>query len=114
MKFSQSKPLYDALLKVQQKWEAEGETKEDDFVFAQKKRAVENSLRAMKLGGVGFEEGSPEQIRFKEIKMRFAELSTAFSNNVLDATKMFGLEVTDAKDVEGVPESAKAMWAQAH
>mmetsp|Transcript_23190 Transcript_23190/g.35338 ORF Transcript_23190/g.35338 Transcript_23190/m.35338 type:complete len:566 (+) Transcript_23190:1-1698(+) len=46
--------------------------------------------------------------------MRFAELSTAFSNNVLDATKAWGLEVTDAADVEGVPDSAKAMWAQAH
>jgi len=113
MKFSQSKPLYDALVKVQQGWEGE-ESKEDEFVLAQKKRAVENSLRGMKLGGVGLEEGSPEQIRFKEIKMRFAELSTAYSNNVLDATKMFGLEVTEASDVEGVPESAKAMWAQAH
>jgi len=115
MKFSQSKPLYDALLKVQQRWEEESESKdEDDFVTAQKKRAVENSLRSMKLGGVGFEEGTPEQVRFKEIKMRFAELSTAFSNNVLDATKAFGLEVADADKVEGVPESARAMWAQAY
>jgi len=108
MKFSQSKPLYDALLKVEKGLQGE------DAVSAQKKRAVENSLRGMKLGGVGFEEGTPEQIRFKEIKMRFAELSTAYSNNVLDATKAFGLEVTDASAVEGVPESAKAMWAQAH
>lgn len=114
MKFSQSKPLYDALLKVQTAWEAEGESKEDDFRTMQMKRAVANSVRSMKLGGVGFDEGSPEQARFKEIKMRFAELSTAFSNNVLDATKMFGLEVTDKSDVEGVPESARAMWAQAH
>jgi len=113
MKFSQSKPLYDALLKVQEKWDAE-ESKEDDFVTQQKKRAVENSIRSMKLGGVGFEEGSPEQIRFKEIKMRFAELSTAFSNNVLDATKAFGVDVTDAKSLEGVPESAKGMFAQAY
>jgi len=111
MKFSQSKPMYDALLKVQKTLE---ESKDDDFVLAQKRRAVENSLRGMTLGGVGLEEGSPEQIRFKEIKMRFAELSTAFSNNVLDATKAWGLEVTDAADVEGVPDSAKAMWAQAH
>ena len=113
MKFSQSKPLYDALLKVQKTWETEAGN-DDDFITAQKKRAVENSLRSMTLGGVGLEEGSPEQIRFKEIKMRFAELSTAFSNNVLDATKIFGLDVTDAKDVEGVPESAKAMWAHAY
>ncbi|KAL9187436.1 hypothetical protein ACHAXT_001539 [Thalassiosira profunda] len=113
MKFSQSKPLYNALSKVQKGWEGE-EVREDDFATMQKRRAVENSLRSMTLGGVGLEEGSPEQIRFKEIKMRFAELSTAFSNNVLDATKLFGLEVTDPKVVEGVPESAKGMWAQAH
>jgi len=112
MKFSQSKPLYDALVKVQKGWE-DGEDSTDS-TMAQKKRAVENSLRAMTLGGVGLAEGSPEQVRFKEIKMRFAELSNVFSNNVLDATKAFGFEVTEAKDVEGVPESAKAMWAQAY
>ena len=52
MKFSQSKPLYDALVKVQKKWEEE-DSKEDDFMTAQKKSAVENSLRSMTLGGVG-------------------------------------------------------------
>mmetsp|Transcript_3579 Transcript_3579/g.5170 ORF Transcript_3579/g.5170 Transcript_3579/m.5170 type:complete len:802 (+) Transcript_3579:84-2489(+) len=113
MKFSQSKPVYDALLAVQKGWESE-ESKDDDFVMAQKKRAVANSLRSMTLQGVGLEEGSPEQIRFNEIKLRSAELSTAFSNNVLDATKLFGLTVTDPKSVEGVPDSALAMWAQAH
>jgi oligopeptidase A len=118
MKFSQSKPLYDALLKVQKGWEAadgmEAKDDVDDFAAAQRRRAVENSIRSMKLGGVGFEEGSPEQARYKEIKMRQAELSTAFSNNVLDATKAFGLDVTSPADVEGVPESAAAMWAQAY
>ncbi len=116
MKFSQSKPLYHALLKVQRGWE-EGKVDGgdgDDFATAQRMRAVENYLRSMKLGGVGFEEGSPEQARYKEIKMRQAELSTAFSNNVLDATKAFGLVVTSPADVAGVPESATAMWAQAY
>lgn len=113
MKFSQSKPVYDALTAVQKGWESE-ESKDDDFVMLQKQRAVANSLRSMTLQGVGLEEGSPEQIRFNEIKLRSAELSTAFSNNVLDATKLFGLTVTDPKSVEGVPDSALAMWAQAY
>jgi oligopeptidase A len=113
MKFSQSKPVYDALMAVQKKWEYE-EKKDDDFVMAQKQRAVSNSLRSMTLQGVGLAEGSPEQKRFNEIKLRFAELSTAFSNNVLDATKLFGLTVTNPQSVEGVPDSALAMWAQAH
>jgi oligopeptidase A len=116
MKFSQSKPLYEALLKVQKGWEEEGKEDggDDDFAAAQRRRAVENSLRSMKLGGVGFEEGSPEQVRYKEIKMRQAELSTAFSNNAMDATKAFGLAVMNPADVAGVPESAIAMWAQAY
>jgi len=113
MKFSQSKPVYDALMAVQKGWESE-EKKDDDFIMAQKQRAVSNSLRSMKLQGVGLAEGSPEQTRFNEIKLRFAELSTAFSNNVLDATKLFGLTVTDPKSLEGVPDSALAMWASAH
>lgn len=113
MKFSQSKPVYDALMAVQKGWESE-EKKDDDFIMAQKQRAVSNSLRSMKLQGVGLAEGSLEQTRFNEIKLRFAELSTAFSNNVLDATKLFGLTVTDPKSLEGVPDSALAMWASAH
>merc|ERR1712232_1492933 len=90
-KISQSKPIYDALVKVQDSLQGE-ESKEDDFVLGQKKRAVEKNIRSMTLGGVGLEDGSPEQIRFKEIKMRMAEISNSFSNNVLDATKAFGLE----------------------
>ena len=40
MKFSQSKPLYDALVKVQKGWE-DSEGKEDgDFVTTHKKQAV--------------------------------------------------------------------------
>lgn len=53
-KFSQSKPLYDALSAIEEQWGSE--TKEDDdFLTQQKRRAVENSLRGMKLGGVGLE-----------------------------------------------------------
>ena len=44
--------------------------------------------------------------------MRLSELSTAFSNNVLDATKAFELVVTDAADVEGLPPSAKGAAAE--
>ena len=43
---------------------------------------------------------------------QLAELSTTFSNNVLDATKAFALDLTDAADVEGLPASARALYAQ--
>lgn len=111
-KFSQSKPLYDALEAIEKEWEASGESKTDDFVFHQKQRAVEGSLLGMKLGGVGLE--GEEKEKFNEMKMKLADISTKFSNNVLDASKVFSLTVEDASKMEGVPESAKAMWAQSH
>ena len=111
-KFSQSKPLYDALSAIEKKWEAEGGECENDFVMQQKRRAVENSLLGMKLGGVGLE--GAEKERFNEIKMRLAALATTFSNNVLDTTKDFALTVEDPAKMEGVPDSAKGLWANAH
>lgn len=103
-RFSQSKVLYDALSKL--------DVNGDDYTASQKSRAVESSLRDMKLGGVGLE--GEEKEKFNKMKIRLAELSTKFSNNVLDTTKAFSLTIDDPEKVEGVPASAKAMWAQAH
>jgi oligopeptidase A len=117
-KFSQSKPLYDALSSLESRWkEEEGKDQNVDdscssFLMQQKRRAVEISLRGMKLGGVGLE--GAEKDRFNEIKMRLAALATSFSNNVLDDTKAFSLTVDNASQMEGVPESARAQWANSH
>ncbi len=105
--FSQSREVYDALTSIR-----ESMANDTDFETAQKIRAVDNSLRSMKLGGVGLD--GAEKERFNEIRLRLAELSTSFSNNVLDATKAFALDVIDKSQVEGVPESARAMWAAAY
>lgn len=109
-KISQSKALYDALSKVQETFAALHD--EPTFAQMQKARAVENSLRDMTLGGVGLEGEDKE--RFNAMKMSLAELSTTFGNNILDATKAFSLTIDDPSKVEGVPSSAKAMWANAH
>eukprot|EP00551_Chaetoceros_affinis_P002388 CAMPEP_0203639586 /NCGR_PEP_ID=MMETSP0088-20131115/5309_1 /ASSEMBLY_ACC=CAM_ASM_001087 /TAXON_ID=426623 /ORGANISM="Chaetoceros affinis, Strain CCMP159" /LENGTH=722 /DNA_ID=CAMNT_0050494521 /DNA_START=62 /DNA_END=2230 /DNA_ORIENTATION=- len=107
--FSQSREVYDALSAIRASM-TEGE--DIDFETSQKLRAVDNSLRGMKLGGVGLD--GAEKDRFNEIRLRLAEIGTSFSNNVLDATKAFSLVVEDAAEVEGVPDSAKAMWASAY
>lgn len=107
--FSQSREVYDALTAIRS---AMTESDDIDFETSQKLRAVDNSLRGMTLGGVGLD--GAEKERFNEIRLKLAEIGTSFSNNVLDATKAFSLTVDDASDVEGVPESAKAMWAAAH
>ena len=112
-KFSQSKPLYDALSTIEKQWEEEkGDDDCPSFLMQQKRRAVENSLLGMKLGGVGLE--GEEKERFNEIKQRLAKLSTSFSNNVLDSTKAFSHIVEDPKLMEGVPESAKGLWASSY
>lgn len=114
-KFSQSKPLYDALEKIEQSWvgsATEEEKNDSSFVMKQKRRAVENSLKGMKLGGVGLE--GEEKEKFNEMKLRLASLSTKFSNNVLDDTKGFSLTIEDASKMQGVPGSAKALWAQSY
>jgi oligopeptidase A len=113
-KFSQSKPLYDALSAIEKQWGSGDDDDEDcsSFLAKQKQRAVENSLLQMRLGGVGLD--GAEKERFNEIKQRLAKLSMQFSNNVLDDTKAFSRTITDPATVEGVPESAKAQWANAH
>jgi len=108
-KFSQSRPLYDALLEIETGLE---ESKDDEFTLAQKMRAVESNLRSMKLGGVGLDGEDKEN--FNKFRLRLAELGTKFGNNVMDATKEFSLTVEDAKDLEGVPKTAKAMWADSY
>jgi oligopeptidase A len=114
MKCSFFKPIYDALLAIQAGWgEGISALAAQDFETSQKVRAVDLSIRSMKLGGVGLPDG-PEKERFNEIKMRLASLSTTFSNNILDETKAFSHTVEDPALVNGVPDSAKAMWAASH
>lgn len=108
-KFSQSRALYDALEGIEKSWEGDDSS---SFEMKQKKRAVSNSIRSMKLGGVGLD--GEEKERFNTMRMRLAELSTTFGNHVMDSTKAYAYTVTDPKDVEGVPESARGMWANAH
>jgi oligopeptidase A len=74
-------------------------------------RIVEASIREAELSGVGLDGEAKE--RFNQIQQTLAELSTKFSNNVLDATKAFSLTLTDPQEVDGLPPSLLAQAAQA-
>ena len=50
--------------------------------------------------------------RFNAMQQEMSQLSTKFSNNVLDSTKGFKKLVTDAAQLEGVPPSAMSLFAQ--
>lgn len=74
------------------------------------RRIVEAAIKQMKSSGVDLEPTKRE--RFNKLQLELAELSTKFSNNVLDSTKQFKLKLTSAADVAGLPDSAKALAAQ--
>lgn len=50
--------------------------------------------------------------RFNAIQQELSQLSSKFSNNVLDSTKAYKKLVTDKGTLDGVPESALALFAQ--
>ena len=103
-KFSQSQPLYEAFkaLRASQAW--------NTLANAQK-RIVEAAIRDAELSGVGL--AGEQRDRFNAIQLDLAELTTKFSNNVLDATKAFSLTLTSPDEVEGLPPSWLSLAAQA-
>ena len=70
----------------------------------EQQRVVENTLRGLKLSGVSLDE-EPRQ-RFADISKELSELSTQFSNNVMDATQSYFLHVEDESRLAGLPDSA--------
>lgn len=103
-KLSQSKPIYQAFkaLRNSEGW---------DSLDNAQKRIVEAAIQDAELSGVGLEGEKKEQ--FNAIQLELAQLSTQFSNHVLDATKAFKLKLTTPEEVDGLPESLLSLAAQA-
>ncbi|MEQ9624357.1 M3 family metallopeptidase [Coleofasciculus chthonoplastes] len=101
---NQSQPLYKAFKALQDgdEWRS---------LEPAQKRIVEAAIRDAELSGVGLE--GEKRSRFNQIQMELAELSTKFSNHVLDATKAFSMTLTRPDEVEGLPPSLKSLAAQA-
>ena len=70
------------------------------------RKSVDNMLKDFMLSGIELEDAKKN--RFAEIRAELAELSTAFSNNVLDATRAWQKQVVDADDLAGLPDTAKS------
>ncbi|MBD1913363.1 MULTISPECIES: M3 family metallopeptidase [unclassified Leptolyngbya] len=73
-------------------------------------RIIEAAIRDAELSGVALQ--GEEKERFNTMQLELADLSTKFSNNVLDATKAFSLTLTQPEEVEGLPASLLAQAAQ--
>ncbi|MDY7049848.1 MAG: M3 family metallopeptidase [Microcystis panniformis WG22] len=102
-RLSQSKPIYEAFLSLRQ-GESWGQLDEAQ------QRIVEASLRDAQLAGVGLL--GEKKDRFNAIQLELAEITTKFSNNILDATKAFQLKLTTPEDIAGLPPSLLSLAAQ--
>ena len=80
------------------------------FSTAQK-TILADELRDFRLSGIDL---APEQQkRYGEIQMRLSDLSSSFSNNLLDATQAWTKHITDESILAGLTDSAKEQMAQA-
>jgi oligopeptidase A len=109
LRVRQSQPVYQALkaLKDGPEWSRLSEVQQ---------RIVTDRLRDAELAGIGLTGAARE--RFNAIEQELSQLSTDFSNHVLDATKAYGLDLADAHDAEGWPETLRQLaaqsWSKAH
>ncbi len=75
------------------------------------RKVIDNALRDFRLSGIDLPKD--QQQRFAEIQSRLAEITSQYSDNVLDATNAWHKHVTDVAQLQGLPESALAQARQA-
>ncbi len=105
LRYSQSEALYKAYKKLRDSsaWKT--------FDSA-KKRAIEINIRDAELSGISLT--GEKKKRFNEISKELSQLSTDFSNHVLDSIKEFSLTLTSKDDVKGLPSSLLAQISQGY
>jgi oligopeptidase A len=101
---SQSRPIYDMFKKL----------RNDATIFERlsgpQQRLVTLTLRSLDDSGVGLEGSAREELNNNTL--RLSNLSTTFSQNVLDATKAWRKYVT-AVDIRGLPDAPRQLAARA-
>jgi len=75
------------------------------------RRILENALRDFRLSGIDLPE--EKQARFKEVMQALSEHMAKFEQNLLDATQAWHYQVTDASELNGLPESSLSMAKEA-
>ena len=93
----QYKPYFEVLKKIESS---------DAFSLLSKpqQKAIKNSIRDFKLSGIDLNEA--DQKTYAQIESKLSELTSRFSNNVLDATHGYTLHVTELEKLKGLPEGA--------
>jgi len=103
LRLAQSEPIYRAskALKEGPAWAG---------LDGAQRRIVESLILDAELAGIALEGVQKE--RFNAIQTELADLSTQFSNHVLDATKAFELVLTKPAETDGLPDSLLRLAAQ--
>ena len=100
----QNRALFDAYQNLAESPLAAG------FDVAQK-TILDNALRDFRLSGIDLP--AEGQQRYGEIQMKLSELTSTFSNQLLDATQAWTKHLDEASALAGLPDSALAQLAQA-
>jgi len=101
-RLGQSRPVYDALIVLR-------ESPDFRTLSQALQRTITLLVRDATLQGVGL---SPEdRERFNAVSQELAELSTRFTNNVLDATQAYALTLTGKDQIQGLPEDSLRLAA---
>jgi oligopeptidase A len=84
------------------KFKALRNSPEFEGLSAARKKIVENELRDFRLGGAELPDA--QKARFLQIQERLAELSSRFSDNLLDATNDYSLLIENRAELDGLPD----------
>lgn len=105
LRVKQSEPIYQALKAIREgdAWQSLDEAQH---------RIIEHQLLSFELSGIGL--AGADRERFNEITQELSQLSTEFSNHVLDATKAYSLILSNKDDVDGLPPSLLQLSAQSY
>ncbi len=104
LRMRQSRPIHEALKHIG----------DDDSAWTEldesQQRIISRRIRDAVLAGIAL--CDHDQERFNQIAERLSQLSTDFSNHVLDATRDWELLLEDPADVEGLPSTLKQLASQ--
>ncbi|MBI5006663.1 MAG: M3 family metallopeptidase [Nitrosomonadales bacterium] len=94
-----------------QKYKAIRNSANYEALNAAQKKVIENELRDFRLGGAELPE--EQKARFMAIQEALSELTSKFSDNLLDATNAYTCVVEDEKDVSGIHADERQVAAEA-
>lgn len=100
----QHKGLYEAYKQI-------AESNHFKALTGAQQKVINDALLDFKLSGVALEDGHKQC--YAEIQARLSDLSSNFSNHVMDATLAFTKHITDQNELAGLPQSALDAAAQA-